>query len=153
MRLRTWMETEAGLGTLPFSVNRGSNTPASDEVKRTGLQPQVDASEIHTKEKDESEAVLAIDDKMKRFETDLPDGKDAESPKVNKFKELWEKLKEKWEKIKSDQDEPKPPRSEDGLGSNGGDPNYVQTMQQHPNMMLSGGPNQVPTGPGIFGMG
>lgn len=154
MSFRSWIETDSGLGTLPFTVNRGSNTPASDEVKRTGLQPQVDSNEIRTAQKDESDKILAIDDKMKHFKTELPDGNEQDHPKVNKFKKLWEKLREKWEKIKDETDEEESSSDgDDGLGSKTGDQKMVQAMQQNPNMMVTAGTSQVPTGPGVFGMG
>lgn len=147
MEFRTWFETEMGLGTLPFSVNRGTATPASDEVKRTGLQPQVDAQEIRTKEKDEQDKILAIDDMIKNFDKDIPEGDDGE--KVNKFKALWDKLKEKWEDAKSDEEAAKDDLS-GGLGSRTGDQSYIKQMQQQPNALLTG-PGQLPQGPGTFG--
>lgn len=150
MKFRTWIETNSGLGSLPFSTNRGSDTPASDEVKQTGLQPQIDSNEIKTKQKDSRDKILAIDARIKRFDTDVPGGED-EDPKINKFKELWEKFKEKWDEIKADQAPSGGQDSEAALGSNTGDQSFVQTMQQHPNMMLTG-PGQSPTGPGTFGM-
>ena len=149
MNFRSWSESDAGLGVMPFSANRGSGTPASDEVKRTGLQPQVDSHEIQTSQKDETDKVLAIDAKIKGFENEIPEGDATNNPKVNKFKKLWEKLKEKWEQVKSEEDEDSPHNPEDGLGSNPGDENLIRKMQQNPNMAMTG-PDQVPTRSAAF---
>lgn len=137
MKFRSWVEADSGLGTIPFSVNKGSATPASDEVKRTGLQPQVDSQEIETREKDETDKILALDSKIKDFENEIPTGNSTNNPKVNKFKNLWEKLKEKWDQIKSEEDEDSPHNPADGLGSNPGDQKIVKTMQQNPNAVLT----------------
>jgi len=126
----------------PPMVNRGNDAPASDEVKRTGLQPQVDAQDIETKEKDQ-DRLLAIDSGIEHLEKTLPEDDD---PKVNQFRELWKELKKKWEAIKMNDEPPSP--EEHGLGDMD-DPDYVNTMQQHPNMALTG--DQQPHGPGIFG--
>lgn len=107
MRLRLWLEKE-GLGyfgmTNVSGTNRGSNTPASDEVKRTGLQPQVGSDEIDTKEKDETEKLDKIDAELQRMDVELPSSET--STKVAKFKQFWNDLKMKWDRIKTDQMEP-----------------------------------------------
>jgi hypothetical protein len=133
------MEAEAGMGSnlpdmLASMPNRGTDTPASDEVRRTGLQPQVDAEEIHTKEKDEQDKILAIDGSIKRFDSEMPDGSDSDTPKVNKFKEIWNNLKEKWDEIKMD-DGSEEDNIGGGLSGNVGDQKYLKTMHQYPNMM------------------
>jgi len=102
MNFKNWVEQEASLGGRfpeigPLPVNRGSDTPASDGVKRTGLQPQVDAQELNTKSHKEQDNVLAIDSGMEHMDTALPDGDDTDTPKINRFKKLWDELKEKWE--------------------------------------------------------
>lgn len=95
MQFKIWVE-ERGLGTIPAYGNN-TMTPASDKVKQTGLQPQVDSHEIHTKEKEDTDSVLAIDAKLEKIENEFPEPK---GPKVKKFKKLWDKFKEKWETIK-----------------------------------------------------
>lgn len=127
MSFKTWIESENG-----FPPNRGTATPGSDEVRRTGLQPQVGAEEIETHEKDEEDKVLAIDAKVKRFETEIPQG----GEKVAAFRSLWDEFKDKWEKTKAGEQENTP---EGGLASDGGDQDYVDQMRQRPNMMLVGG--------------
>jgi hypothetical protein len=101
MNFRTWIKTESGLNSGFPSMqinNRGSSTPASDEVMRTGLQPQVDSHEIKTKQKDEQDKIQAIDGALKRADSEIPQGK--ESGKLSKFKKLWDLLKSKWEDLK-----------------------------------------------------
>lgn len=153
MKFSVWLEAEASLNAgmpeiLP-DVNRGTNTPASDEVKRTGLQPQVDSQEIHTNEKDEQDKIQAIDGALKRFDNEIPQGK-TDISKLNKFKKMWDQLKEKWEDIKLGEKEEKVPDPDNGLGTATGNKNYINMMQQHPNMVPVGQEN-YPHGPGIFG--
>ena len=139
MRFRTWIE-DAGLGSnTPMMMapmdNRGSDTPASDEVKRTGLQPQVDAQEIETKAKKDQDKILAIDGTIERMDKELPQGEaDEDSHKFNKFKWLWKKFREKWDEIKMKDEEPTS-GEDNGLASTLPDKNYVSTMQQNPNMV------------------
>jgi hypothetical protein len=150
------MEAEASMGSnMPdllgsMPPNRGTDTPASDEVKRTGLQPQVDAQEIHTKQKDEQDKILAIDASIERLDKEIPNGKDEKTPKVNKFRELWDKLKEKWDQLKMDaSDSDQEPDGDGGLGD-AQDPGYTDTMRQYPNMVPA--QQNLPAGPGTFGM-
>lgn len=146
MKFKIWFETDAP--GIPM-INKGSDTPASDEVKRTGLQPQVDAQEIETKQKKSQDKVLAIDGQMKRFEVDIPQGDEGDE-KVNKFKKLWEKFKKKWDEIKMKDDQIEDEGGLDnGLADTSGDSNFVNSMQQHPNMVPPND-NQMPAGPGNY---
>ena len=149
MNFRTWIETEAGLNSGFPSMqinNRGSSTPASDEVRRTGLQPQVDSHEIHTSEKDEQDKIQAIDGALKRADSEIPQGK--EYGKLGKFKKLWDLLKSKWEDLKIE----KPPEGlkTSGLGSAKGDEEMMQFMQQNPNSNMSGIESVPSPQPGMF---
>jgi hypothetical protein len=144
MKFRKWVENE-----IP-TVNRGSGTPASDEVMRTGLQPQVDSQEIETKQKKGQDKILAIDAMLKRFESEIPEGDDTS--KLKRFKRLWEKLQKKWDEIKMEDDQGEGEGSPDGgLASNLGDTNLTNAMRQHPNMVPPND-NQLPTGPGNYGV-
>lgn len=145
MRFKTWMENEAGLGAeMPTTLgsvtspNRGSDTPASSEVKRTGLQPQVGAEEISTKQKDEQDKIQAIDAEIQRLDKDIPRPGKEESNKLYKFKSLWDKFKEKWEELKTSDDNDEESPTGSGLADTMGDTNFVNTMQQHPNMVPGG---------------
>lgn len=87
MNFRTWLKTKPD---FPFTViNRGNSTPASDEVIRTGLQPQVNSQEITTKEKDLSRKLANLKDILGKSE---------------RGSQLWNKFKEKSEKIKNQED-------------------------------------------------
>lgn len=134
MKFRTWIETEAGLGTLPFQ-NRGTDTPASAEVQRTGLQPQVNAQEINTQQKDEEDKLKAIDSNLKHIEKNLPSF-NGKNPKLSQFQSLWQRFQKKWEDIKNLNS--KPPEDEQ------------QAATANPNTM-NVGPQQI-HGPGTFGM-
>ena len=153
MNFKCYMEEEGSLGAQmpemsPPMVNKGSGTPASDEVKRTNLQPQVDAQEIDTKSRKEQDRILAIDSDIEHMDISLPDGDDADTPKVNKFKQMWDKLKDEWDHVKmSDDNDIETP--EEGLGD-GDDEKFRDMMQQHPNMVPVSG-DQQHGGPGMFG--
>jgi hypothetical protein len=153
---KRWIEDEASLGGMspemaPPAVNNGSNTPASDEVKRTNLQPQVDSQEIETKSKKEQDRILAIDSDIEHMSMSLPDGEDADTPKVNKFKQMWDQLKAQWDQVKMMDEIPDDGSEDSGLGSEEGDEDYMKQMQRFPNMVPQTGQNQQQNGPGIFG--
>jgi hypothetical protein len=85
---------------------------------------------------------------MKRFETEIPTGDEESSPKVVKFKNLWEKFKNKWDEIKMKDD--KKENEGDALGNTLGNSKFVNSKQQHPNMVPPND-NQLPAGPGNYG--
>ena len=155
MGFRTWIEEqEASMGSgspemmpQPPMINKGSDTPASDEVKRTGLQPQVD--QPNNKSSKEQDALLAIDSEIEHMDTNLPDEEEG-TPKVNNFKKLWDELKQKWEKVKMDSPD-EPAQDEDGLG-HAKDDKFTKKMQQFPNMMPASPESQSQGGPGVFGL-
>ena len=149
MQFRTWLEDEAGLNSgfpeLGPNVNRGAATVASDEVLKTGLQPQVDSKEIHTDQKDEQDKILAIDGAIKRADSEFPQGKQEGSKKLSRFKQMWDKLKEKWEDLKMQQPENDDQPDTNGLGSVKGDEKMMAMMQMQPNAVPSAS-RQLPTG-------
>ena len=123
--------------------NEHDPTVASAEVKRTNLQPQVDSEEIHTKEKEDHDKVMALDAELEQLDSKISG---SDSPRLNKFRELWNELKLKWDEIKVS--DPKQP-DDGGLGRETGDQNYLRNMQRYPNMIPAR--DQGPNGPGIFG--
>ena len=156
MRFSIWLEAEASMGAnmpdmMASMPNNSGNTPASDEVKRTGLQPQVDSQEIHTKEKNDQDKLLAIDANIDRFDKEVPQGSDYKTTKINKFRELWKDFKAQWDDIKMKDDADTASNDSEGLGSNGGNNDYVNTMRQHPNMVP--GQQNYTTNSGSIGMG
>ena len=146
MNFKIWIENEASLGsgTPEMGGNRGSSTPASDAVMQTGLQPQVDSQEIDTQSNRENDAILAVDSEIEHMDMNIPDGDDADTPKMNQFKKIWDELKAAWDHIKMGDQQPPP---EGGLGTDMGDPKYLQMMQQNPNMVPGSDRGQM-GGPG-----
>lgn len=138
MEFKIWLENEAGLNAgfpeIQSSPNRGNPASASDEVIRTGLQPQVDAQNIKSKGRSEQDKILAIDSEIEHLDSNLPDSDEANTPKLNKFKELWKKLRDKWEEIKNEEDPSD--EGEEGLADMQ-DAEYADKMQKHPNMVPS----------------
>lgn len=148
MRFRTWIESENSLnGSIPemFPPNRGTSTPASDTVRRTGLQPQVDSHEIHTAAKDEQDKIQAIDAIIQRVSQDIPD---SDSKKISKFKKMWEKMRSKWENLKINNDSQPKEIETNGLASSTGDQRLTQYMQNNPNAILTG-PDQASNYTGV----
>lgn len=145
MNFKTWIEDqEMSLGGMSpeLMVNRGSNTPASDEVKRTNMQPQVDAKE--PKLAQDTDRVSAIDAGIEHLEKLVP--QEGGGSKVNDFRKMWDELKKKWDSVKMDKG---PDQDTEGLGSATGDPQYLKAMSQHPNMVPTD--NHQLGGPGTFG--
>src|SRR6185369_9630425 len=143
---KQWIEDASLNAQFPEITGAANNTPASDEVKRTNLQPQVDSQEIDTKGKRESDKILAIDGKIEQMDAEIPDG-DDESEKIHQFHKIWSKFKAKWDAIKMSDGLPKDDQKEsnpdEGLGSTVGDDKYRATMQRNPNMV----PNNSFQGP------
>ena len=147
MSFRTWIEDqEMSLGGMSPELmsNRGSDTPASDEVKRTNMQPQVDAQE--PKLAKDVDRVSAIDAAIEHLDKVVPQESDAGS-RTRAFKNMWSQFKRKWDKVKMNKETPPP--EETGLGQATGDQKYLKAMQQHPNMIPTNG-YQI-NGPGTFG--
>lgn len=150
MRFRSWLENETGLNAvfpevLP-PINRGSDTPASAEVKRTGLQPQVNSNEIHTAQKEEQDKIQAIDGAIERADSEFP-GDLEDNEKLSEFKRMWKAMKQHWANLKmqtnSAADMQEVPTN--GLASSMGDEQLLQNMQGNPNIVPNT-PNQL-TGP------
>jgi hypothetical protein len=135
-----WVEEyEAQMGQNP--------TPASAEVQRSRLQPQVGTENI-AKNAQDIDALLAIDSKVQHFDADIKNALKDDSESVQQFKTLWGDLSSKWKEFKAKK-ESQANHTDYGLGSNGGDPNYVQSMGEHPNMTPP--QDQIQPGPGTFG--
>jgi hypothetical protein len=150
MRFRSWLENETGLNAvfpevLP-PINRGSDTPASAEVKRTGLQPQVNSNEIHTAQKEEQDKIQAIDGAIERADSEFP-GDLEDNEKLSEFKRMWKAMKQHWANLKmqtnSAADMQEVPTN--GLASSMGDEQLLQNMQGNPNIVPNA-TNQL-TGP------
>jgi hypothetical protein len=149
MSFKTWIEEqEMSLGGMSpeLMMNRGSETPASDEVKRTNMQPQVDAEE--PKSAKDADRISAIDAGLEHLDSILPNKSEA-GTKTRQFRKIWSDLKKKWDHIKMKNDIPS--QEDTGLGNTIGNTRYIQSMQQHPNMVPSNA-HQI-SGPGIFGQG
>jgi hypothetical protein len=150
MRFRSWLENETGLNAvfpeILSPINRGSDTPASAEVKRTGLQPQVNSNEIHTAQKEEQDKIQAIDGAIERADSEFPGDLEG-NEKLSEFKKMWKAMKQHWAKLKmqtnNTDDMQEVPTN--GLASSMGDEQLLQNMQGNPNIVPNA-PNQL-TGP------
>lgn len=138
-RFRRWMEEyEANLGQ--------SDTAASDEVKRTNMQPQVGTERVAQKAND-LDTIQAIDAQLKHFTASIRSALEGDSDATKFFKNLMKDMEQKWMQYK---EKNQGPEDEDyGLGSTGGDRKYLAQMQQHPNMVPP--EDEAPNGPGTFG--
>jgi len=142
---RNWLQNEnEDFPQLGAPIDNG-NTPASGEVKRTGLQPQVDAQEIETKSKAEQDKIGALDAEIERIQEILDTINDDDHPKMGKFKVMWNQLLDSWETIKFGDD------GEDdgsGLGSHTPDERQLDAMKNNQPLPR----DSVPPGPGTFGV-
>jgi hypothetical protein len=135
MRFRIWLEDE-------MTTNAMTAAPASSEVIKTGLQPQVDAKEIKTKQKEEHDLLLAIDGHIQRIKSAIDGISKDKGDKAMKVKKYCQKFIDGWEDVKSGSDE-----QQDIEGFGGPNPNQVQFMKQ--NQPLPEMPRA--SGPGTFG--
>ena len=105
-----WLKKEGFESSANFGM--GNNTPGSYEVKRTGLQPQVDAQDIKTNSRLEQDMIMGIDSHLERVNEILADVDDR-LPKISQFKKSWNQLMHQWQKMKiGDHNTP-----ESGLGN------------------------------------
>lgn len=102
-----WLESMGSLANF----GQGNEAPASDEVKRTGLQPQVDAQDIKTKSKAEQDKISALDGQLERIDDILASVDEEENPKLMQFKKMWKDLLQNWERIKYQEEMPNKQKS------------------------------------------
>jgi hypothetical protein len=138
MRFRTWILKENSLNAnfpeVLSQVNKADSVPASAEVVRTGLQPQVQSNEIPTAAKDEQDQIQAIDAAIQNVESKINNNG---GEKINDFKKIWKKLKEKWEHIKLNKKDDLERVDINGLGGTSGDEELSRFMQQNPNTTVN----------------
>lgn len=128
MNFQQWLENLEG-------EQHASSFPASAEVIRTGLQPQVDAEEINTKEKEAHDKVLAIDGQMQRLQTVADQINLKQSDHLKKIKAFLDLQQKKWDQLKS----PSETGEVDGF-RNPSDAEVEYLKKQPP---LSGHPNPI----------
>lgn len=135
MEFRRWLVERLG--------NEADQMPASAEVIRTGLQPQVDAQEIRTRQKDELDLVQAIDSHLQRIRTIVDDIGDVHTRKLLRAKKFCEKVLRRWDGIKKDEQKP------DDRGLDGFEPDEKRARWMKQNQPLPENPRIA--GPGTFG--
>jgi hypothetical protein len=98
MKFKTWVENE-------IDGRSADMMPASAEVIKTGLQPQVDSKEISTRQKEEHDKLMALDGHFQRIETIIPNLKTPDSPKLKQIESFCKAVLAKWEEIKRADDQ------------------------------------------------
>lgn len=134
MRFKMWLEDE-------ISSQAMLQAPASSEVIRTGLQPQVDAKEIKTKQKEEHEKMMAIDGHIQRIKN-VADGFPKKS-EFKKIKDFCDRIIKQWDQIKAGDEE-----EQSAGGFEAPHPQQIDYMKR--NQPLPENPR--PAGPGTFGI-
>lgn len=132
-------ENQAGMGQ--------ADTSASDEVKRTNLQPQIGTDKI-AKNSADIDSLMAIDSKIQHFDSDIKDVLRDDSESAHQLKGLWSDLRSRWKEFKQKK-ENSVDNGDYGLGSEGGDSGYRKQMYDHPNATPP--QDEVPPGPGTLG--
>jgi hypothetical protein len=92
MRFKSWLENE-------ITTKRMDAFPASSEVIRTGLQPQVGSEEIDTDQKDEHDRLMAIDGQVERLRN-LVMTVNGASEKLKKAFKLCNDFADQWDQLK-----------------------------------------------------
>jgi hypothetical protein len=138
MSFRIWLENE-------IDGKMDGLAPASAEVRKTGLQPQVDAQEIRTKQKDENDKLMAVDGHMQRIQAVI-DGLDvSQSPKLQALKQFCQDTLDRWSQFKTR----KEPGEEGDMGLGEFNPSQKRVQWMMDNQPLPEDPRMA--GPGIFG--
>lgn len=101
--------------------------PASSEVLRTGMQPQVDAQETKTSQKEDHDKMMAIDSQIQRI-LGMVGGSGTE--KMTAIKKFCNQMAEEWERVKKGATEP-PESNSGGLGGLTPNPKQIQFMQNN----------------------
>jgi hypothetical protein len=138
MDFRTWFEND-------LMTAQQSNAPASAEVIRSGLQPQVDAQEIKTSQKEEYERIAHIDEFVGKIIRSSQDINPRVSPRLKDIKTFCEKLARDWTNIKGDAGD----GGQNGLGSFKPNAKTLQSMKN--NQPPAEGPKAA--GPDLSGAG
>lgn len=135
MSFKIWLENDLALANA---------APASGEVIRTGLQPQVGSHEIHTDQKAGHDKMMALDGHIQRVQQ-VGDSIQRGTPQLDDIKAFCKKVAHEWELLKTGV---KPDiHDKDGLGSYSPNPRQVNFMKD--NQPLPEAPRA--TGPGTFG--
>ena len=153
MNFKLWIEEqEAGLnsGFPDKGMGELPETPASNGVKRTGLQPQVDAQALAPKSQWDQDKVGAIDADLERLKLTYADEDANSESRVGRFRQLLDGLINQWKSVKMSDGDMLSNDEDAGLGQTMGDQNFLQMMRQNPNMAPID-PNQQRQGPGTFG--
>ena len=127
IEFQTWLNERGEAPQLGGLVD--DSTPASGEVKRTGLQPQVDAQDIKTKSKAEQDKIGAIDAELERIQEILGTVDDLNHPKLGQFKAMWNDMLDQWENIKFSDD--MGTTDANGLGSDAPNPYQIDMMKRN----------------------
>lgn len=93
MNFKLWLENG-------FDGESFGNEPPSGEVKRTGLQPQVDSQEIKTKQKEENDKLMAVDSHMQRIQTVIDHLDVNQSDSLRDLKKFGQEMLNAWEQFK-----------------------------------------------------
>lgn len=118
MQFRTWVENE-------IDGKAADMVPASAEVVRTGLQPQVGSREIQTDQKDEADKLRAIDGHMERIGSVASSLGDLDHSKhVARF---WRAVAARWAELRGGDQEPTGPEP----GFTSPDPDRVRWMKDN----------------------
>jgi hypothetical protein len=92
MRFKNWLEND-------INTKRMDAFPASAEVIRTGLQPQVGSEDITTDQKEENDRLMALDAQIERLRH-LATQADHPSEKLKKAYELCNRFVDEWDQLK-----------------------------------------------------
>ena len=108
MKFSTWLENLD-------DEQQANQFPASAEVMRTGLQPQVDAQEINTTQKEEHDKLLAIDGHVQRIKSVIDGMQTKGSERLKQIKSFMKDFMNDWEDLKNGNPAPSQ-KSGPGLG-------------------------------------
>lgn len=110
------------------SLDNSLNNPASSNVLRTGLQPQVNSEEIPTKQKEDQDGIMALDSHIQRIKEVTYQVTRKKSDKTIKIRRLVLDFVKEWENITRNEIED---NDSDGLGSYKPSENELEFMKNN----------------------
>jgi hypothetical protein len=125
---RMWLNENKDT-VFPDLLQKADQAPASAEVIKTGLQPQVDAQEITAKDQEDQDKIMAVDSHVKRISTVLDNSE--KSDRLKQVAKVWKNFLKDWEQIKMG-DQPASDRPiGNGLGDVHASDKYLDYLKQH----------------------
>lgn len=110
------------------SLGNALSNPASSNVLRTGLQPQVNSQEIPTQQKENVDGIMALDSHIQRLKEVAHQITQKKSDKSERIKKLVSSFVKEWENLTKEETQD---YDKEGLGSYKPSENELEFMRNN----------------------